>query len=313
MRERLKRFMCYLIIIVLLPYIVTVFINGAGEVSSSNVDGIYVKVKTDAGTADMPIEEYCIGILAKEIPADYKKEALKAQSILIRTDVYEKLQSGGRDTVLEQDFWTRAQMEEAWGAVKTASNYARLQSAWQDTEGQIVTYEGKPAKTSFFRLSNGSTRDGKEVLGEEYPYLKIVECPLDIEAPEQIQTVTVDDIDAEITACDTAGYVLTVRVGNESVSGEEFRNNYHLDSSCFTLQKYNGKLRITTRGIGHGLGMSQYTANEMAKDGADAAAILEYFFGGTELKEVASIVEEDMQNEIDNSAENKTENASASE
>lgn len=291
MRQKLKRSMCYLIIIVLLPYIVTVFINGPGIATSSNIDGTYVKVKTEAGTADMQIEEYCIGILAKEIPADYKKEALKAQSILIRTEVYEKLQSSGSDAVLEQEFWTREQMEEAWGAVRTAANYARLQSAWQETEGQIVTYEGKPARTSFFRLSNGSTRDGQEVLGEEYPYLKIVDCPLDIEAPEQIQTVTIDDIDAEITACDTAGYVLTVRVGNESISGEEFRSNYHLDSSCFTLQKYNGKLRITTRGIGHGLGMSQYTANEMAKDGKDAAEILQYFFEGTELKEVASIVE----------------------
>jgi len=283
--------MCYLIIIVLLPYVVTVFINGPGMVSSSRVDGIYVKVKTDAGTVDMPMEEYCIGILAKEIPADYKKEALKAQSILIRTQVYAKLRSDGSEAVFEQGFWTREQMEEAWGAVKTAANYAKLESAWQETEGQIVTYEGEPAKTSFFRLSNGSTRDGKEVLGEEYPYLKIVDCPLDIEAQEQIQTVTVDDIDAEITACDTAGYVTAVRVGNETVSGEEFRNNYHLDSSCFTLQKYKGKLRITTRGVGHGLGMSQYTANEMAKDGADAAGILEYFFEGTELKEVASIVD----------------------
>ena len=93
----------------------------------------------------------------------------------------------------------------------------------------MVTYEGNLARTSFFRLSNGSTRDGKEVLGQEdCPYVKIVDCPLDVEAQEQIQTVTVDDIDAEITATDTAGYVLNVRVGDETVSGEEFRTNYHL-------------------------------------------------------------------------------------
>lgn len=291
MRQRFKTYLCYLTIIVLLPYIITAFINGPGMVSSSRVNTARVKVKTDVGTVEMTMEEYCIGILAKEIPVDYKIEALKAQAILVRTEVYARLKEGGPDTELEGSFWTKEKMEEVWGAVKTSANYKRFERVWQETEGQILTYEGNPAKTSFFRLSNGSTRDGKEVLGDEgCPYLKIVDCPLDIEAREQIQTVTLDDMDAEITQCDTAGYVLTVRVGNESMSGEEFRDSYHLASSCFTFQKYNGKLRITTRGVGHGLGMSQYTANEMAKSGADAEAILGYFFEGTELKEVADIV-----------------------
>ena len=305
MRQRLKTFLCYVTIIILLPYIVTVFINGPSMASSPHVDESYVKVKTKSGEAQMSLEEYCIGVLAKEIPADYEKEALKAQAILVRTEVYAKLQASGKNAVLDGDFWTREEMEEAWGTVKAASNYAKFGDSWKETEGQVVTYEGNLAKTSFFRLSNGSTRDGKEVLGgEEYPYLKIVDCPFDVEAAEQIQTVTVDDIDAEITATDTAGYVLNVRVGNETVSGEEFRTNYHLDSSCFTFQKYNGKLRITTRGVGHGLGMSQYTANEMAKEGQNADSILQYFFAGTELKEVAEIVTAD---------ENVDENAEASE
>lgn len=300
MRQRFRTFFCYLIIIVLLPYIITVFINGSSMASSSKVDSSYVKVKTENGTVEMAIEEYCIGILAREIPIEYKKEALKAQAILVRTNVYAKLAENGRDTILEESFWTREQMEESWGAVKQASNYKKLEQVWQETEGQIVIYDGKPARTSFFRLSNGNTRDGKEVLGEEdCPYLQIIDCPLDIEAPEQIQTVTIDDMDAEITESDTAGYVLTVRIGDESISGEEFRSNYHLASSCFTFQKYNGKLRITTRGVGHGLGMSQYTANEMAKEGAGAAAILEYFFEGTELKEVADIVSSDESTESD--------------
>lgn len=291
MRQRFKTYFCYLIIIVLLPYIVTVFINGSSMASSSRVDDTYVKVKTEAGTAEMSMKEYCIGVLAREMPADYEREALKAQAILVRTGVCEKFQENGRDTILEEPFWTKEQMEESWGAVKTSSNYMKFEQIWQETECQILTYEGKPVKSSFFRLSNGSTRDGNEVLGnEECPYLKIVDCPLDIEAGEQIQTVTLDDMDAEITECDTAGYVLTVRVGNELFSGEEFRNKHHLASSCFTFQKYNGKLRITTRGVGHGLGMSQYTANEMAKEGADAASILVYFFEGAEIKEVADIV-----------------------
>ena len=158
--------------------------------------------------------------------------------------------------------------------------------------GQVLTYENALAKTPFCRLSNGSTRDGREALGsKDYPYLKIVDCPLDIESKEQIQTITIDDMDAEVTGVDTAGYVLSVRVGNDTVSGEEFRTNYHLASSCFSFQKYDGKLRITTRGIGHGLGLSQYTANQMAKEGKSMEEILAHFFEGTELKEGVEIVQ----------------------
>lgn len=293
MGQRLKKMGCYLIIIVLLPYVVTVFINGPSIVTSSNVDGTYIKVKTESGETKMPIEEYCIAILAKEIPVDYEEEALKAQAVLVRTDIYKSIEANGTNAVIDKAFWTQKEMEDAWGIAKYSRNYNKLKDAWQDTEGQVLMYEEKLASTPFFRLSNGSTRDGKEVLGDGYPYVKIVDCPLDIEAVEQMQTVTIDDMDAEVTKCDTAGYVLNVRVGKENVSGEEFRTTYHLASSCFTLQKYNGKLRITTRGVGHGIGMSQYTANEMAKKEKNYEEILDYFFEGTEIKEVADIVLED--------------------
>lgn len=288
---KLKRLGCYLIIIILLPYIITVFLNGPQAAEVSGVDETCVNVKDDVGTVEVTLKEYCIGILAKEIPVSYELEALKAQAILVRTAIYMKLENGGTDIVLEESYWTKEDMQEAWGASKYADYYDKLEEVWEDTEGQVVTYDGKLAKTAFFRLSNGSTRDGKEVLGsDEYPYLKIVECPLDIESTAQIQTMTIDDMDAEITASDTAGYVMTVRVGSETISGEAFRTTYNLASSCFTLQKYNGKLRITTRGVGHGLGMSQYTAQEMAKSGESAENILQYFFGGTEIKEVTEIV-----------------------
>ena len=301
MRHKFKQFGYYLIIIVLLPYVITVFINGPSITTSSHVDGTYVKVKLDenqmaedsggeGNVIELPIEDYCIGIIAKEVLPEYEKEMLKAQAVLVRTDVYRRIEQEGSDTVLNEPFWTQKQMEKAWGVTKYSRYYNKLRNAWRDTEGQVLMYEGKLAKTPFFRLSNGSTRDGKEVLGEEYPYLKIMECPMDIEAEEQIQTVTMEDMDAEVKECDTAGYVLSGQVGKEEVSGEEFRTNYHLASSCFTLQKYNGKLRITTRGVGHGLGMSQNTANQMAKNGREYEEILEEFFEDTDMKEVTDIV-----------------------
>ncbi len=288
---KFKKLGCYIIIILLLPYVVTVFLNGPSIATSSRVDDTYVKVKNGEKEVDMSIEEYCIGKMAKEIPADYETEALKAQAILVRTAVYKKIKETGSNTVLEDEFWTTKEMEKEWGAGKYSGNYDKLKSAWKATEGKVLMYGDNLANTPFCRLTNGSTRDGKEVLGsEDYPYLKIKECPLDIEAKEQIQTTTMEDMDAEVTTLDTAGYVTGVRVGQENVSGEEFRTTYGLASSCFTLQKYEGKLRVTTRGVGHGLGLSQYTANQMAKKNKTCEEILQFFFEGTDMKEVADIV-----------------------
>ncbi len=290
MRLKLKRLGCYLIIIILLPYVITVFLNGSSITSYSHVDSVRVKVKSGEQETEMPIEEYCIGVLAKVIPASYEKEALKAQAVLVRTEVYRKIRESGKETVLEEEFWTQKQMEDAWGN-KYPKYYRKLEEAWEETEGMALHFGESLALTPFFRLSNGCTRDGKEVLGsEDYPYLKIVDCPYDIEDEKQIRTVMAEDMDAEVTATDTAGYVLSVRVGQENISGEEFRNNYGLASGCFTLQRYNGQTRITTRGEGHGLGMSQYSADRMAKEGSTYDSILQYFFEGTELKEVAEIL-----------------------
>ena len=229
--------------------------------------------------------------MAKEIPASYEEEAIKVQAILVRTAVYKQLKEEGSEAVLADDFWTEKEMKEEWGSRKFSEYYRKMENAWQETEGQVVMYGEELANTPFTRLTNGSTRDGKEVLGsEDYPYLKIKECPLDIESKDQIRTVTTEDMDAEIKETDTAGYVTSVRVGEETMSGEEFREKYKLDSSCFILQKYDGKMRITTRGIGHGLGLSQYTANEMAKEEKTTEEILQYFFEGTEIREVAEII-----------------------
>lgn len=290
MLRKIKQIGCYISIILLLPYIITVFLNGPNTAVNANVEGTYVLVENDGTQIEMSLEEYCIGKLAKEIPIDYEEEALKAQAVIVRTAVYKKIKEAGSSIVLEDEFWTAQEMKEQWNSAAYARNYKRLEEAWQETEGQVLLYEEELANAPFCRLTNGSTRDGKEVLGGEYPYLKIKECPLDIESTEQIQTVIVDEMDVEILDSDTAGYITSVRVGQETVSGEEFRNTYALASSSFTIQKYDGKLRITSRGVGHGLGLSQYTANEMAKEGEEYRDILQYFFEGTELREVADIV-----------------------
>ena len=292
MLKNLKRIGSIAIIILLLPYVATVFINGVDIKSDKPENTLYIKVRTSSKDAEVPIDEYGIGILAKELPDVYDDEAVKAQAILVRTGIYKKLQDKGEQVVFEEDFWSTKDMEAYWGGSQYEKRYQQIVKAWEDTGEMVITYEGSLAITPYHQLSNGKTRNGNEVLSSEaYPYLVSKDCPDDVEAEEQLQTAEIDFMDCEVVECDSADYVLMVKCGEENISGEDFRKTYGLKSGCFTVQEQDGKLRITTKGIGHGLGMSQYTANKMAKADKTYTEILQYFFEKTEIKEVSEILE----------------------
>lgn len=291
MRKFLRQAGYFLVIVILLPYVITVFVNGNGAAVSMDGNSPYVLVEQGGKQKRLPLDEYGIGVLAKEMEADAGIEALKAQAILIRTSIYKSIQEEGSGTLLTKGYWTRRQMENNWGAGEYGEKYEKLKKAWTETKGQVLMYDGNLALTPYHKLSNGKTRAASEVFGnEKYPYLMVKECPLDVEAKEAMTTSMIQDADMEVTATDSAGYVTEVRCGEETVSGEEFRAAYHLASACFTLQEFEKQIRVTAKGIGHGLGMSQYTAKQMAKEGNTYEEILNYFFEGTMLEEVAEIV-----------------------
>ena len=148
---------------------------------------------------------------------------------------------------------------------------------------------------------------------DEFPYIISKECPLDKAAEDEIQVHTFEysqiqklcrDFleaaedqesaekgysfdDFEIQSVDTAGYVQELRVGNTICTGDQFRDALSLPSSAFSFYESTKGLKITTTGNGHGLGMSQWTANEMAKEGSTYEEILAYFFEGTEVRSIS--------------------------
>lgn len=293
MYKILKQVGYFLIIILLLPYIVTVFVKGEGVTMGVDLtaDQPYVYVETESGQKKISLEEYGMGVLAKDIDASYELDALKAQAVLIRTSIYKTIQEEGSDSVMSKKYWTRTLMRTNWGAASYGQYYEKLKKAWNETEGQVLMYEGKLILTPYHKLSNGMTRSGNEVFStEEYPYLKSKECPEDVEANDAMTTTFIQVAKAEIKKKDSAGYVMEVVCEDATLTGEEFRESYHLTSSAFTFQEYKGQIRVLTTGIGHGLGMSQYYANKLAKDGEDYKKILNYFFEETSLEEIAEII-----------------------
>ena len=125
-------------------------------------------------------------------------------------------------------------------------------------------YEDQPAYVPYCRLTNGKTRDAKEVLGtDQYPYLKSVDCAADKNAEDAFQSKEIDGTGYEITKQDSAGYVLEVKQGENVIDGDTFRNQWELPSSCYTMRQTDKKTTVITQGIGHGLGLSQNMAEEL--------------------------------------------------
>ena len=291
MRRVLKQIGYLLVILFFLPYVVTIFVNGNGILKSKDLGVPYVTVKRGDTIEEMSLDEYGISVLAKEIQADAPVEAIKAQAVLVRTSIYKSIHEEGSDVVLTKEFWNKSQMEMNWGTRGYSANYAIMQDCWQETANTILVYEGNPALTPYHKISNGKTRSGQEVLGvQDYPYLQIKDCPKDLASADAITTSIIPETGLQVLEWDSAGYVTKVKCGEEEVLGEEFRSTYHLTSASFTLQDFDGKTRVIAQGIGHGLGLSQHTAIEMAKEGIGYREILEYFFEATKLQEVAEIL-----------------------
>lgn len=289
--QRYGQLFSTVVAIILLPYIITVFINGPAVLTGAEVGEEYLFVEVDGKSREIPVEEYAIGILAREIPVTYEKEALEAQAVMLRTRIYKQITEEGKTSIFTDKYFEEKEMKKQWGRVKYEEYRAALRDVWQSTEGQVLTYGDVLITTPFHQLSNGRTRSGNEVFGGEgYPYLQIRECPKDVEAIDQTQTMLIEKGDYEVISTDSAGYVLRIREGERTITGEEFRQEKGLASACFALQEYEDKIRVTTQGNGHGIGLSQNMANEMAKEGKTHEEILAYFFADTVIREVAEIL-----------------------
>ena len=292
-RNKIKLFFAFLIILFLLPYIISVFINGKNAVQGADSDNASV---------------YLAEMLAGETDGGCEIEALKAQAVVLRTELYRTEKE--KQTILDKCL-TQTQMKKKWGT-KYEENLKKCQQAAQETKGIVLWYHETFAWAPFHQSSNGKTRDVQEVLGNaDYPYITAKECPLDKAAEDEIQVHLIEykEIqkrcreflvaeeqkkaengygyeDFEIQEWDSSGYVRKMRIGETICTGDQFRDALKLPSSSFSFYEGPHGLKIATVGKGHGFGMSQWTAQEMAKDGKNYEEILQFFYEGTELHHI---------------------------
>lgn len=312
-KQGFQSILAFIAILFLLPYVITVFMHGARlDVSGSDVlSAVDVKVRREDGREEVvtvPWEEFFLGALAREIPENSELEFIKAQAVLLRTNAYKAL-SNAENPVLEEQFLTKEELEKKCMNLSDSTYYEKLRQAMLETGQEVLFYAETYATVPFHQSSSGATRDYREVTGrDDCPYVTVKECPQDKEAEDEMQVLTFeckevqkkcqpflvavseDDAekvyqfsDFEIISYDSAGYVAEIRIGDTHVTGDQFRDALSLPSSAFSLEDANGLLRVVTMGKGHGLGMSQWTANEMAKEGKTYQEILRFFYEGTNL------------------------------
>ncbi len=290
-----------LVMSILFPYAVTLAFSGtaaAGEQEENGMDSgrrILLDRETP-GYADL--EDYLVGVVARQMPAEYEKEALKAQAIIARTYIVKQMgeETEIAESSLDLDILEKEQLKNLWGTQDFAEFYQKIENAVNETAGQVITWEGELIDPLFCRASSGKTRQGDEL----HPYLQPVNSPKDVEA-EGFLTVTVwtkeefaeklsaipegEGISADsVPGCvqigrrDESGYIEEIQVGSLIHSGETVQYALGLPSPDFTIEEYEGNIRAASSGVGHGYGLSQYGANERAKEGWTAQDILEYYY-----------------------------------
>lgn len=298
-KKRAGRGISFFTIMILLPLLVTIVMQNMQL--NRLMAGMGQAGDTCAGEV---ADEVLIGIVAKEMDAGFEEEALRAQSVIARTNYLDAEKKGTK----KPQGMSLEEMQEAFGD-NFNKIYEKLKNCVNSTENQVLTWQGDYIYAAYHAVSSGSTRNMEELYGDVHtPYLSYQECHDDTTAEgylavcywkkeEFLQLVNGafpeaeagDTSQIQVTARDKAEYVLTVQVGGISCGGEEFRSALELNSACFTITDTGENIRIVTRGIGHGFGLSQHMAQVFAEQGKDYREILAYFFPETELTQTEKI------------------------
>lgn len=259
-----------------------------------------VTIYRSNGTIEtIELEEYIIGVVAIEMPASFHIEALKAQSIAARTYALKAIQDNKvlTDDVKTQSYRDKNQLKVMWGA-SFDTYYNKVKKAVEATKGLVITYNNQYIDALYHSTSNGYTESSYEVFGYSHPYLVSVNSSWDINASSFLRQVSFsfDNLEkilgidfnketlVEIIARTSSGRVSRLRIDDNYYSGIEFRNLLGLRSTDFDINVDSDKVIVTTRGYGHGVGMSQYGANGMANNGKTYAEILKHYYQGTTIK-----------------------------
>ncbi len=272
--------------------------NMGEKLRQNTTDSVEENEKVIVESAETDVEtdlfDYIVGSVAAEMPASFETEALKAQAVACYT--YKKyLTENGSDTVsgnpeIHQGYKTNDELKKFWGD-KYELYITKIEDAVKSVYGEYLTSDEKTVPSLYHALSPGMTESAEIVFGKDIHSLKSVVSPGDRLSPDYMseKVFTTDEIrslvkseksdgDIEITDSTESKYVKCIVIFGKEYDGKKARQLLGLNSPYFTVKGSDGKYIFTVYGKGHGVGMSQYSADYMARQGCTYREILLHFY-----------------------------------
>lgn len=270
-----------------------------------------LRVQVRGEVQEMDMGTYLLGVLRAEMPASFEEEALKAQAIAARTYTLYRIRGGGSANHPDADacddhtcckaYLSAEQAASNWGSMAVYYE-EKLARAVSETDGEVLLYDGVPILAVFFSSADGSTQGAGDVWMNDLPYLQSVSSPENEElVPNYYSTAsfTAGEFrslilqsypDADLSGDagtwvrdimrNDSDYVASVTVGGIKMRGNDLRTALSLRSPSFTVEYKDNTFTFHVTGYGHGVGMSQYGANALAKEGYSAEEIVQHYFSG---------------------------------
>lgn len=278
-------------------------VKESAKKSEDKVCEIYIEI--EGQSEKIPLESYITGVVAAEMPVTFHKEALKAQAIAARTYALKTTNFGEKPiapTVARQVYYDETKRKSNWKA-DFLGNEKKIVEAVEETKGQVLLYNNELITAMFHSTSNGKTESAYGYSGNELAYLQSVASMSDQSSPKfaTMREWSLDEWNAiwgikwqssdfksvQLTL-NASGRVEKLQLGKNSWTGREVRTLLQLPSNDFKISYDESaqKVQVTTKGYGHGVGMSQYGADAMASEGKSASEILHYYYQQIEIKKI---------------------------
>lgn len=286
------------------PFFRVTLENQSNAVQDPFENQMSISVLTQDGGKTMILSDYIVAVVLGELPSDFSKEAVKAQAVAIRTVTLRLMEKGGKHegfTVCTNPGCCQAYFEEkeyiqSGGDAQFAE---MVKQAVAETEGEVIVHSGKLIDATYFSCSGGKTEAAVAVWGADVPYLQATDSPGEeyAEAFLEEKRYTVSEFCQRLQITPLAllsdppgdlrytegGGIASMKIGGKEFTGTQLRSQLGLKSTIMTITVGNEHILISTKGFGHRVGMSQYGANAMAKEGYDYHQILHHYYRDVEI------------------------------
>lgn len=304
----MKKIILITLTIIIIPFIIVSIFIRKDDIQFFYSSNMSVRVKREKTNIVelVPFEDYVVGVLAGEMPVNFELEALKAQAVAARTYVMKKMQDNYKnaydvvDTVQNQVYLSEEDLKQKWRD-KYTERINKIKQAIIQTKGEYMTYNGDVIEAFFFSTSVGKTENSEEIFSAEKPYLRSVDSSWDAEVSpvfseanefslqefyDKLNLTYQEKLNIDVISTTSTGRIKKIKINNKEFTGSQVYNLLNLRSTFFTIDKRGSNVTVTTKGYGHGVGMSQYGALAMAKKGYKYDEILKYYYQGIEIKKI---------------------------